>query len=412
MIPHAYIVVGLAFGDEGKGTMVDYLARLYGANLVVRFSGGPQCGHNVVSPDGLHHKFSQLGSASFVSGVKTHLSREMMIEPFALTNEIVAFVNTTGDRSVIDRLTIDPLCLVITPFHWFLNRQREESRLANRHGSCGMGVGEVRLMNTVRHLSMWDLADPGKTIKILMRIKDYAIAESLRMEDRSGYRRKIETEDVADLARGYKNFSNLIKCLHADELFSLLWESVTIFEGSQGVLLDEDYGFAPYNTWTKTTTELALRMLDINLPRTKIGVVRTYFTRHGPGPFPSEDDVSLEEVHNPVDEWQGGFRTGAFDLVALRYALNCCPVDCLALTHCDRSFKEWPCVVGYCFPDGRFVAYKDVKKTDFVIDTVPEFHRYSPEIENVVGHISDYVQIPIRFTSYGPTAKEKYVKEV
>ena len=81
------LVSGLGFGDEGKGSIVDYLVRTKGAEVVVRFNGGAQAGHNVVTPEGLHHTFSQFGSGTFVPGVKTHLSRFMILNPLGMIRE-------------------------------------------------------------------------------------------------------------------------------------------------------------------------------------------------------------------------------------------------------------------------------------------------------------------------------------
>src|SRR4051812_14869157 len=83
----AWIVVDLGFGDAGKGTITDYLARARGAHAVVRFNGGAQAGHNVVTSDGRHHTFAQFGAASFVPGVRTHLARQMVVHPLALLAE-------------------------------------------------------------------------------------------------------------------------------------------------------------------------------------------------------------------------------------------------------------------------------------------------------------------------------------
>ena len=120
----AIIVIGLGFGDCGKGTIVDHLTRAPGAHTVVRFNGGPQAGHNVVLPDGRHHTFSQFGSGTFVGGVQTLLSRFMLVEPYALLNEANHLVQS-GVPDPLDRLWIDKRCAVITPAHQAANRLRE-----------------------------------------------------------------------------------------------------------------------------------------------------------------------------------------------------------------------------------------------------------------------------------------------
>ena len=137
----AYMVAGLFAGDEGKGACVDFLCRRYGAGLVVRYSGGPQAAHRVVTADGKAHVFSQFGAGTF-AGARTYLSRFMMVEPYAMLNEIDA-LESVGIAHPERLLTIDPECTVVTPYHWIANQLRESLRAAGRHGSCGMGVGEA-----------------------------------------------------------------------------------------------------------------------------------------------------------------------------------------------------------------------------------------------------------------------------
>ena len=91
----AYIVTGLGFGDEGKGTIVDYLTKEKDASLIVKFNGGPQAAHNVHTIDGKHHTFSQFGSGSFHPGVKTYLSKYVSVDPLAMLEEgkVLYFTN-------------------------------------------------------------------------------------------------------------------------------------------------------------------------------------------------------------------------------------------------------------------------------------------------------------------------------
>src|SRR3954451_5371262 len=140
----ALVIVDLGFGDAGKGLLTDYLVRRTGARMVVRYNGGAQAGHNVVAPDGRHHSFAQFGAGTF-HGVPTHLSRFMLVEPFALAAEAVHLAEL-GVRNPFALLSADSRALLTTPYHRAANRVREAARDrtpgATRHGSCGMGIGE------------------------------------------------------------------------------------------------------------------------------------------------------------------------------------------------------------------------------------------------------------------------------
>src|ERR1051325_6458376 len=140
----AHIVVDLTFGDAGKGTITDLLARTRPVHTVIRFNGGAQAGHNVIAPDGRHHTFSQFGSAPLVPGVRTHLSRHMILNPLSMLVEERKLA-AIGVADAFERTTISAEALVITPFQRAVNRLREMSRGEGRHGSCGMGIGETAM---------------------------------------------------------------------------------------------------------------------------------------------------------------------------------------------------------------------------------------------------------------------------
>ena len=131
-------------------------------------------------------------------------------------------------------------------------------------------------------------------------------------------------------------------------LKGLLRQGPVVFEGAQGVLLDEWRGFHPYTTWSTTTFENAETLLRecASGPgggaATRLGVTRTYQTRHGPGPFPTEDPtLAIPEAHNAEGRWQGPFRTGHLDAVALAYAVAVTGgVDAVALTHLDTAGRH------------------------------------------------------------------------
>ena len=134
----AFLVAGLGFGDEGKGSIVDYLVRRENARTVVRFNGGAQAAHNVVTPEGAHHTFAQFGSGSF-AGAETVLSKFVMVNPPALLKEAAALKG----KGVEPQVYVDKAALVTTPFHVAVNRIKESRRGSGRHGSCGMGIFET-----------------------------------------------------------------------------------------------------------------------------------------------------------------------------------------------------------------------------------------------------------------------------
>ena len=142
------IVVDLGFGDAGKGLVTDALVRRDGAGLVVRYNGGAQAGHNVVTREGQHHTFAQFGAGSFVPGVRTFLAHPFVLHPTALLVE-GDLLRARGVGDIFERLRVSERARVITPFHQAMNRLRELARGEARHGSCGVGVGE-----TVQDLSL------------------------------------------------------------------------------------------------------------------------------------------------------------------------------------------------------------------------------------------------------------------
>jgi adenylosuccinate synthase len=333
------IVADLGYGDAGKGAVVDAICSpLGGGSLpgvgpvrtVVRFNGGAQAGHNVVAADGRHHTFAQFGSGSFTPGVRTHLSRFVLVDPLALAAE-ATHLAAVGVPDALDRLTIDRDALLATPYHRAANRARELARGQDRHGSCGMGVGETvryALDHPVDAPRVADCAAPRTLARLLRRLRD-------RLTEELG---PVEGPDVPDLCDAYLAFSERIPLVDGGYLGRLLRAGPAVFEGAQGVLLDEWRGFHPYTTWSTTTFANAETLLaETGEAAVRLGVVRCYMTRHGPGPFVTEDPtLEFPEPHNRHGTWQGAFRTGHPDAVALRYAVEVAGgVDAVALTHLD-----------------------------------------------------------------------------
>lgn len=338
----AFVVTGLGFGDEGKGSSIDFLTREYKAHTVIRH-GGAQAGHNVVLDDWTHHTFAQFGSGTF-QGASTYLSEHMVVHPVGLLNEANALIRK-GIPDPFQNLWVHEKALIVTPYHQILSNRREEARGAQRHGSCGIGVGEAvfHSLNAPQDaLTAIDLKDSEPNLRDrLSVIRDWYVRHD-------PYGHAWDLPDPADVAYQYKVIGEKLHVDLGDALRDILTHDGTvIFEGSQGVLLDEWHGFHPHTTWGVLTHERPLELLQVygDIGDTEIhrlGVLRTYMTRHGEGPFPTEDkNLSYPEMHNNDKCQQGRFRGGHFDAVLMRYALRACGgVDGLVLTHKDVIPKD------------------------------------------------------------------------
>jgi adenylosuccinate synthase len=406
----AHIVIGLGYGDEGKGHMVDYLCRKHNAKLVVRFSGGPQSTHTVYTKDGMRHSFAQVGAGSFITGVNTYLSQHTMVEPFALLNECRALYDM-GLVDIRKRIMIDPDCIIITPFHWIANRLMESARGDKRYGSCGFGLGECKA-DSLQGFAVQarDLSATSTTLRSsLCMIKEKKVEETRIYADTNLATKilfeSLKAERVESLLTFYALFSTLISI---DSKFLFYPQDSVVFEGSQGILLDEEHGFNPYTTWSDTTAEKALSLLgshsQFNVEA--VGVTRAYMTRHGAGPFVSEGyPIQLPEPDNKTGDWQGSVRRGYLDTVALRYSLKCAGrLDSIAVTHCDSVPQD---NYTYC----HVYQTPTISETKELPSTSPEDLNLCRPLFKATGKstpelLEEELGVKVKYVSYGPTAED------
>jgi adenylosuccinate synthase len=442
-----YIVTDLGYGDAGKGTTVDYLARQVASAVVVRHSGGAQAAHNVVTPDGRHHTFAQFGSGSFVPGVRTHLSRFMLISPPRMMTEATSLIEA-GETNIWQRLTIDEAAPIIMPWHQAATQLRELARGKERHGSVGIGISEVQrdlLADPDAVIRAGDLRKPKllkKRLRQLQHAKFYQMLKELTVLDSPDAREAwatLNSDDLADtLIETYQQWIKTgLRIVRGSYLRYLArTHEAVIFEGSQGVLLDEWFGFHPYTTWSTTTSEnaeLLLKENRLSIKPIRLGVLRAYTTRHGPGPFVTEDAglaKILPELHNQTGTWMGDFRYGHLDLVAHKYAVDVTGgVDQLVVTGLDRS-DDWQYADQYEPPVaddlttyfvlnkqgnivGINVGVKDdldhqERLTELLQSCTPQ---YLPSAKvdgtHLLKVIGDTIGVPVGIASYGPTAVDK-----
>lgn len=349
----AYVICGLAFGDEGKGITTAALVNKTGADLIVRYNGGAQCAHNVITSEGIHHTFAQFGSGSFTPGVKTYLSRFVLVNPVSMLVEAEE-LRRVGITDILSRTIVDREAVIITPFQRALNRLTEMSRGGKRHGSTGMGIGQTRADHLAfgdEMLLAKDLTHPLvaraklEFIRELCKQRVITLKDNPNILDNQPAGKELELiasdETIPWYLERYKEFTSQVDVVYQQEI----QPSRMIFEGAQGVLLDETHGFQPHVTWTDTTFKNAKTIIEEmgfrgdTCPIHTIGVVRSYYTRHGAGPFPSEDASLLSmlpEGHNKAEQYTGSFRVGKFDLSLFIYALEVLGgVDSLAINHMD-----------------------------------------------------------------------------
>jgi adenylosuccinate synthase len=435
----AWIVVDLGFGDCGKGLLTDFLTRRSAAGVVVRYNGGAQAGHNVVAADGRHHTFAQFGSGTFVPGVKTFLSRHVAVHPGALLVEGQA-LERLGITDAFSRLRISERALVITPFHQAANRIREIARGAGRHGSCGVGVGEAvedARADPEAAVLAGDLYDPPRLRRKLLAIREQKQAQLWDLyrncppSEALAHEWAILTRDgVIDawLATA-ERVAGLGLVAPDDVLAKWLRESeAALFEGAQGMLLDAEAGFHPYTTWSDCSPANALEILREFAPgaqATRVGVLRSYAVRHGPGPLPSEtsDLAGFVREHNRENAWQGAVRYGWFDAVLARYAIAAAGgVDLLAVTHMDllARLKAWTCCTGYQSRTGGGAAdlrsqrglplEERARLTQALCAAVPVLESCPANVDEVCEKMADLIGQPVGIIASGPKAGDVTIR--
>ncbi|MET8007261.1 adenylosuccinate synthetase [Nonomuraea glycinis] len=396
------IVADLGYGDAGKGTVVDWLCSHAGSRepvqAVVRFNGGAQAAHNVVLPDGRQHTFAQFGSGT-LRGVPTYLSRYVVVDPLALSAEAAHLVSI-GVRDPYGLVSVDREALVATPYHVAAGRRRELARGADRHGSCGMGVGETMAFALARPELAPRAGDCARPRVLAGKLR--AVREALG----------VGGPPVEDCVAAYGAFASAVALTDDGHLPRLLRRGPVVFEGAQGVLLDERHGFHPYTTWSTTTFGNALDLLA-GVGAARLGVLRTYTTRHGPGPLVTEDPaLELPERHNGTGPWQGAFRVGHFDAVAHRYALEAAGgCDGLALTHLDALVSRMcvgyeggaPTVLEARVEEERALA----RQGALTARLLREKPVYGEPVTDWPAAVSEALGVPVVLGSWGATSRDK-----
>lgn len=322
----ATAVIGANYGDEGKGRTVEWLAEPHrAAVLVVRSNGGAQAGHTVVASDGGRHVFHHFGSGT-LQGARTHLSRFMVSHPIIFIEEF-AQLHSRGTRPVV---TADPRGFVTTPWDMMVNQALEIARGSTRHGSCGLGFGETveRCEASSHRLSVADLGSRelrGKLLAIRDEWLPSRLAHLQLMADAGPLAFAASPELFEAFLRQCRQFAQWVPLRPDAEIGA---EEIVIFEGAQGLLLDQSASGFPYLTRSNTgMANIAVIAAEAGILEVEpLYVTRCYLTRHGRGPMEDERLVArwyrTDDPTNCPNIWQESLRFGLLDpaLLASRIA--------------------------------------------------------------------------------------------
>ena len=318
----AYAVIGANFGDEGKGLMTDKFCRQGGSVINVRTNGGAQAGHTVCTSDGKRHVFSHIGSGCF-AGADTYLSEFFILNPMLFSKETAVLGGKIGN------IFIDGRCMVTLPCDMLLNQFAETARGTSRHGSCGVGIFETIVRNRYKRFAFdYDYAvNAGrKALTGLVnfinieycpkRAEELGITGEAKAELMDILRNDMLTENYLD-----DLYAMMKACYEVDEQIIEGYDTA-VFEGAQGLMLDQDRAdyfpnLTPSNTGMKNIRTILDRLEQRD---TEICyVTRSFFTRHGAGRFDTESKEIVERYGlydrtNAPNEFQGNFRYGWFDI--------------------------------------------------------------------------------------------------
>ena len=346
------LIVGLQWGDEGKGKIVDLVAKNY--DVVIRSQGGHNAGHTVVV-DGKKYALHLLPSGVLNPNAMNVIGNGVVVYPKQLIKEIENF-----DHNVKEKLLISDKAHMILDHHIAIDQAREKLRGKNAIGTTGRGIGPAYADKIARvGVRMGELKDIDKLIEKL----------TAYYEMNKGYfdYLGIEIPKIEDLRAELTEYKNYLGDLIVDST-KYLWDNIEknmLLEGAQATLLDIDHGTYPYVTSSNTIASGALTGSGIPPKKLNkvIGIAKAYATRVGNGPFPTED---LSEAGDKIREQGAEFgtttgrprRCGWFDVVAARYAVTLNSCDEVALMKLDvlDGFDEVKVCVGY-EKDGEKLDY-------------------------------------------------------
>ncbi|MBW4084837.1 adenylosuccinate synthase [Paenibacillus sp. S150] len=328
------VVVGTQWGDEGKGKITDFLAE--SADVVARYQGGNNAGHTILI-DGKKFKLSLIPSGVFYKEKTCVIGNGMVINPEALIQEI-NYIHENGFDT--KNLVISDRAHVIMPYHMLLDALEEDRKGPNKIGTTRKGIGPAYMDKAARN---------GIRIADLMDAEEFELRLRHLMEEKNQVITQVygaEALDVEEILAKYLEYAEILRSYVTDTSVVLNEaidaESRVLFEGAQGVMLDIDQGTYPFVTSSNPSAGGVCIGSGVGPSKIKqvIGVAKSYTTRVGDGPFPTELNDSIGDYIRETGHEYGTVtgrarRVGWFDSVVVRHARRVSGITGLSLNSLD-----------------------------------------------------------------------------
>ena len=417
------VLLGLQWGDEGKGKIVDVLTNNY--DIIARFQGGPNAGHTLEF-DGIKHVLHTIPSGIFHKGIVNLIGNGVVIDPVIFEKEINALDKLNLE---ISELLISKKAHLILPTHKLLDAASEHAKGKNKIGSTLKGIGPTYMDKTGRNgLRVGDIKSENFDAK-------YNKLKTKHIELLKFYDFEYKLEELE--ASWFKSLETLKKFEHIESehyIHNSIKEGKKILaEGAQGTLLDIDFGSYPFVTSSNTITAGACTGLGVapNQIRDVFGIFKAYCTRVGSGPFPTElnDEIGdhLGKVGNEFGATTGrARRCGWIDLPALRYAININGVTQLMMMKSDvlsgidkikvcthYEFNESGTRIDYLpFEDNNNLKpiYKELKGWDMNLMDLKNLSDAPSEVHEYISYLENELNVPIKIISVGPDRKQTFFR--
>lgn len=411
------VLLGLQWGDEGKGKIVDVLAPQY--EVVARFQGGPNAGHTLEF-DGIKHVLHQIPSGIFRAQILNIIGNGVVLDPIILKREIEGLGKFSIDYQ--KNLVVSKKATIIIPTHKLLDAAYEQSKGDKKIGSTLKGIGPTYQDKIGRSaLRIGDILSSDFKEKYQTLVEKHKTTLSF-------YSYPLDKLD--EMEAQFFEAVEFVKTLNLIDSEYVVNDALNankkiLAEGAQGSLLDVDFGSYPFVTSSSTMTAGACTGLGVAPSKIGevFGIFKAYCTRVGSGPFPTElFDSTGEAMRKEGNEFGSTTgrprRCGWLDLPALKYSIMINGVTQLFMMKADvlNIFEEIKICTHYVLPSGENIdklsfeitdldvkpIYKTMKGWHCSLAEVRSYEEFPTELKDYVSYLESELNVPIRLVSVGP----------